>query len=210
MARKQNRLWLRVVVVLGFVASCQAYRAGGPFGCERGIPTWLSQGSGAFVQDDEAVLLGIGVASGIRNTALARSTAENRARAEVARMYEAYMDSVLKGCPTWETAAPLPSEAPQQEPLSIEQVNKLLTAAALNSAEAKAYWYSQKDGDVYVLVSLPVQKIVEMLPKLGQLSEPVRTYIAQQVLQVHRQWTAMPRHQPDVYPTTSWQTQEHG
>lgn len=210
MAKKQNRWWVALLVGMGLVAGCRAHRGGGPFGTERGVPAWLGQGSGAFSQGDEAVLLGMGVASGIRNTALARSTAENRARAEVARMFEAYMDHVLEGCPSWEAAAPLPSETPQAEPMSVEQVKKLLTAAALNGVEPKEYWYAQKEGDVYVLVALPIHKIIEMLPKITELSEPIRTYITQQAQRVHAQWMTLPKHQPDVYPTTSWQVGAHG
>ena len=60
-------------------------------------PAWTYKGSGAF--DDEKkgkVFYGVGIASGIKNKALLFNTADNRARAEVAKVLETYVASLAK------------------------------------------------------------------------------------------------------------------
>lgn len=51
-----------------------------------GAPDWLKSGSGAFEQDGKRLLVGVGWTRSVGNSALARSSADNRARAEIARL----------------------------------------------------------------------------------------------------------------------------
>ncbi|MBW2565154.1 MAG: hypothetical protein JRE29_14245 [Deltaproteobacteria bacterium] len=46
-------------------------------------PAWVMKGGGAFDVEKGKVFYGVGIASGIKNKALLRQTADNRARAEL-------------------------------------------------------------------------------------------------------------------------------
>jgi len=46
-----------------------------------GFPEWVEKGTGAFSADKSRIFRGVGMASGIKNQALARTTSDNRARA---------------------------------------------------------------------------------------------------------------------------------
>ena len=59
-------------------------------------PEWVLKGSGAFGGESGRVFYGVGSVSGIKNHALARTTADNRARAEIAKIFETYSASLMK------------------------------------------------------------------------------------------------------------------
>ena len=68
---------LCVLAAMGvlFLVGCAAKQPAPPAG-----PAWVNKGSGAFDVDKGKVFYGVGMASGIRNRALLRQTADNRAR----------------------------------------------------------------------------------------------------------------------------------
>ena len=68
---------LAIVLLVG-LAAC-----GGP-------PKWVQKGSGAFNEKDSKAFYGVGAVVGVRNEPLAWDTAENRARAEIAKSFETY------------------------------------------------------------------------------------------------------------------------
>src|SRR5207245_9091750 len=53
-------------------------------------PDWVNRGSGAFGGEKGKVFYGVGIASGIRNAALRRSTSDSRARSEIAKTLGPY------------------------------------------------------------------------------------------------------------------------
>ena len=55
-----------------------------------GPPKWVKQGSGAFNEKDTKGFYGVGAVAGVRNEPLAWDTAENRARAEIAKSFETF------------------------------------------------------------------------------------------------------------------------
>jgi len=85
---------LGVILTLGvfLIAGC----ASAPEGKIADGPEWVYKGSGAFDVDKGKVFYGVGVASGINNKALLISTAQNRARAEVAKVMETYVAVLSK------------------------------------------------------------------------------------------------------------------
>lgn len=94
-------------------------------------PEWMQKGT-SYV-DDAGQRFAIGVASGIKNAALARTTAENRARAEIAK---------LVGTKTEVTEG--------------DGSTKVRTfAATLSGVEIVDHWVDPKDGSVYALARQP-------------------------------------------------------
>ena len=48
-------------------------------------PEWVRKGAGAFLNKGDKAFYGVGAVSGVMNKPLARTTADNRARAEIAK-----------------------------------------------------------------------------------------------------------------------------
>ena len=91
---------LGVGIVLAFLmAACGSSKQAGdaPKSFE-GInyPDWVLKGGGAFGGDSGRVFYGVGSVSGVKDFSLARLTADNRARADIARVFETYSASLMK------------------------------------------------------------------------------------------------------------------
>ena len=80
-----RRMGALFVVLLAFgLTAC-----GGP-------PKWVKQGSGAYNEKDAKNFYGVGAVTGVRNEPLAWDTAENRARAEIAKTFDTYTGYLMR------------------------------------------------------------------------------------------------------------------
>ena len=62
----------------------------------KGAPSWVKQGSGLRSSAKGKVFYGVGSAGGIRNPALLRTTADNRARSELTKIFQVFSASLMK------------------------------------------------------------------------------------------------------------------
>ena len=81
--------------LFGLLPACGGPQAGNVPAHLQGVqyPDWVLKGSGAFGGDAGNVFYGVSSVSGVRNHALARTTAENRARSEIGKIFEVYSAS---------------------------------------------------------------------------------------------------------------------
>ena len=61
-----------------------------------GPPTWVEEGSGAYYEDGDKGLYGVGSIVGVKNEPLAWDAAENRARAEIAKNFQTYTAYLMR------------------------------------------------------------------------------------------------------------------
>ena len=78
--------WVSLAVAVVFLAGC----ATGPK-----KPDWIMKGAGAFGKDKK-VLYGVGIAEGIKSEALRRTTADNRAIAEISKQLTTMSTSLMR------------------------------------------------------------------------------------------------------------------
>jgi len=60
-------------------------------------PDWVLKGSGAYSDDKGKAFFGVGSATGIKNYSLQRTIADDRARGDLAKVFEFYVTSLTKG-----------------------------------------------------------------------------------------------------------------
>ncbi|MBN2493653.1 MAG: ankyrin repeat domain-containing protein [Deltaproteobacteria bacterium] len=114
-------------------------------------PEWVLRGSGLFASGGEPALYGVGLVSGIRNVALARTTADNRARRELLRQIELLVDR-------WNESPPEPISQ-----LGATQVRRQVIAGTLHGAQIVDHWMDPADGSLYALARLDWQAIESSL-----------------------------------------------
>ena len=178
------------IVCVGLVAfvlaagatGCSSHRgAAGGAARHTEYPLWVTRGSGYFSGEAGPAFFGVGVVSGIRNMALARTTADNRARAEAAKLFEAYTVALVGAYATANSAgAPLGDSnagATNGQDLHVETILKVFTAATLNAIQIVDHWLHPGDGGLYALARLDLQAFVENLDKMTQLTAEVRDYV---------------------------------
>ena len=123
---------------------------------DNGLPGWVNRGSAAIIGDTGRIFYGMGMAGGIKNPSLLRMTADNRARAEVAKQFEVFTASLMKDY--------MDSTGDQQ----VEQAIKTLTKKSLKGSEIVDR-YIDKDGTMYALAQVDLKRVETVIKQAEEL-----------------------------------------
>ncbi len=123
-------------------------------------PAWVNRGSGAF-PSGARMFYGVGMANGVKNPSLLRTTADNRARAELAKVFETYSASLMK-------------DYSSTEMQQVEQAVKTFSASTQQGAEI-ADRYLGSNGVMYSLCQLDLEK-AKVLIAAAQASGAIRSF----------------------------------
>ena len=176
---------LCVLVAMGilFFMGCAAQQVAPPAG-----PAWVNKGSGAFDVDKGKVFYGVGVASGIKNRALLRSTADNRARAEIAKILETYVAVLAKDYMASTTAGDMKASSEEQH---VEQALKTFSKTTLHGARIIDHWRDPADGSLFSLCELDLFAFKETLKDYKELDAKVRDHVRENAEKMHKQLEEM-------------------
>src|SRR5260370_3381767 len=133
-------------------------------------PDWVNRGSGALGGDKGKVFYGVGIASGIRNAAMRRSTTDARARAEIAKILDTYVSVLNKDYMASTTAGDMSASAEEQH---VEQALKTYSQMELSGVQIIDHWVDI-DGTEYALASLDMDTCKNNLDKMKELNSKVR------------------------------------
>ena len=91
-------------------------------------PAWVLSGGGAFTDKQGKAFYGVGSATGIKNFSLQRQVADDRARADLAKVFKFYTQSLTKDYQAHTTAGNFASSAEEQ---NSEVAIKVVVASTL-------------------------------------------------------------------------------
>ena len=151
-------------------------------------PAWVMKGSGAFDVQKGKVFYGVGVASGIKNKALLRQTADNRARAEIAKTMETYVATLAKDYMASTTAGDMSKSSEEQH---VETALKTFSKTTLHGAEIVDRWMDPTDGSVYALCELDLYSFTDALEKNKELDKQVQDYVRENAEKLHGEMEAL-------------------
>ena len=77
-------------------------------------PDWVLKGSGAYSDKKGKAFFGVGTATGIKNYSLQRTVADDRARADLAKVFEFYVASLTKDYQAHTTAGSFANSSEEQ------------------------------------------------------------------------------------------------
>jgi hypothetical protein len=137
-------------------------------------PEWVRKGAGAFLNKGDKAFYGIGSVSGVMNKSLARTTADNRARAELAKVFETYSASLMRDYAASTTAGDFKKTSEEQ---NIEQAVKTFSAATLSGVVIIDHWTDPQDNTIYALAKLDLENFKETLNKMKELNAEVRDFV---------------------------------
>ena len=141
-------------------------------------PAWVTKGSAAFNDNGVRVFYGVGSVSGVKNKSLARTAAENRARAEVGKIFETYTASLMRDYMASTTGgAEVNAKSATSEEQHIEQAVKTFSATTLNGVIIIDHWVDPSDGTVYALVKLDMDGFKNSIDKAKELNSEVRDFV---------------------------------
>jgi hypothetical protein len=133
-------------------------------------PDWVNKGSGAFGGDRGKIFYGVGIASGIHNAPMRRSTADSRARAEIAKTLETYVAVLNKDYMASTTAGDMKVSSEEQH---VQQALKTYSQMELSGAIIVDHWLDS-DGTEYSLAQLDMATFKDNLEKMKELNTQVR------------------------------------
>ena len=145
-------------------------------------PEWINRQAGPVMEDGRRIFYAVGMVAGIRNTALARSTAENRARAEMQKFFDTYSATLMKDYQASTTAGDMEASSEEQH---VEQAVKTFSAGSLSGVAIVDRWRDRDTNTVYALARLDLEAVEDLVTKMKQLNPRIRDYVRQNAARVH-------------------------
>ena len=139
-------------------------------------PDWVKRGSGAFLDKDQKSFYGVGASFGVRNAPLARTSADNRARAEISKIFETYSASLMRDYAASTTAGSFEATSEEQH---IEQSIKTFSATTLSGVVIIDHWSDSENGTYYSLARLDLNRFRENIKKAKELNAAVKDFVKQ-------------------------------
>lgn len=139
-----------------------------------GAPDWVNEGTQYLNDKDGRLFHGVGQAPAMGDSSLQISTADNRARAEVARILSSFMDIVSSD---YTEASGEGKDALSQQAVS-RQINNL-TKVNLTGVKIIGHWKSKKNGSVYSIAELDMSHMKKTLGMVKVMNQDLSQYINQ-------------------------------
>lgn len=174
-------LFIAAAVLLAVAGGCS-----GKHKLVAGAPDWVNHGSGAFAKKDSRVFHGVGSVTGISSPSLAVETADQRARADIARQFDTYVNSLLRD---YQAATSASTQGIGVEEQQVEASLKTLSQVSVRGARVLNHWKDPKTGTIYSLVRLDLEGVRATAEGMQEMDPGLRNHIrtnAERVFDEHR------------------------
>lgn len=164
-----------VVLAVSALAACASGRTEieSDLGID-GAPDWVNEGSQALNNRDGRLIHGMGSAPKMSSQSLQISTADNRARAEVARVLSSFMH-VVSADYVATTGAGESALDEQAISRSVENVTRL----NMSGAEIIGHWRDPETGAVYSLAELDLRRVAKLVGSTNEMHGGLRNHFAE-------------------------------
>ena len=138
----------------------------------KGAPDWVNEGTNILNNKDSRLFHGVGSASPMGDMALQKSTSDDRARAEIARIMSSYMDVVSND---YMSSAKGGGANINEEAVS-RQI-KALTKVNLAGARIIGNWRDPKTNIIYSIAELDMKHVKSTLAGTQDMNMDLKRYI---------------------------------
>ncbi|MBI4061811.1 MAG: hypothetical protein HY403_10300 [Elusimicrobia bacterium] len=138
-------------------------------------PEWVNRGSAAMKdKDGKQVFYGVGITQGVRNRALSVASADDRGRAELAKIMNSFVTTLTKDYMASVTAGDMSKSSEEQ---MISSTMKNFAKFTLHGAVPVDHWKDPADGTLFSLVKLDMAAVQASLNESKELDPKVRDYV---------------------------------
>ncbi|MBI3479412.1 MAG: hypothetical protein HY016_03510 [Nitrosomonadales bacterium] len=138
----------------------------------KGAPDWVNEGSNILSDKDGRLFHGVGSASPTGDMALQKSVADDRARAEVAKVLSSYMDVVSN-----DYMSSAKSSGANVAEEAVSRQIKALTKVNLTGAKIIGSWRDPKTNIIYSIAELDMKQVKNTLAETQDMNDDLRRYI---------------------------------
>ncbi len=168
-ARLIQILQLFFLVTLLFGVGCS-----GKHELVKGAPDWVNKGSGAFEDAGDNLFYGVGSVTGVKSLSLSRETAEQRARAEVARQLHSYVTSLYRD---YQVATGIGQDKAPLEEQHIDGTLKNLSQVTVRGAKVIEFWREPETDTLYALVRTDLTAMKSAITEMREIDPEFRDYV---------------------------------
>ena len=150
-------------------------------------PKWVLVGGGAFTDSEGKAFYGVGSATGIKNYSLQRQIADDRARADLAKVFEYYVETLTKDYQAHTTAG---SFATSTEEQNSEAAVKVVVSTTLRGVTIIDHFEIPERGELISLARLDYNAFkqnVEQAEEFKVLPPKVRQDIKDRADALHKE-----------------------
>jgi len=150
-------------------------------------PDWVLKGSGAYSDDKGKAFFGVGSATGIKNYSLQRTVADDRARADLAKVFQYYLASLTKDYQAHTTAGSFKNSSEDQ---NAEVALKVVVSQTMRGVTIIDHFEIPERREFLSLARLDYEafkKNVEANENFKQLPEKVREDIKSRAEKLHNE-----------------------
>lgn len=138
----------------------------------KGAPDWVNEGTQAVSNKDGRLIQGVGSSPPLGDESLQLSTADNRARAEIARVISTYMD-VLGN----DYLASAKQADGYVADASIQQQINSISKVVLNGSRIVGRWKHEDTGVIYSFAELDLKKVQDIIKANQNMNEGLKVYL---------------------------------
>jgi hypothetical protein len=163
--------WLLPLAVLGLLAACSSRTSVESDLGIKGAPDWVNKGSQALNDQNGRLIHGIGSAPNMNDQSLQSSTADERARAEVARVLNSFMHVV-----STDYSSAAGSGQDQQASESVSRQIQNITDQNVSGARIIGRWVDPKTGTLWSIAELDMKQVKDMVNGSQDMNAAFRSY----------------------------------
>jgi hypothetical protein len=145
-------------------------------------PDWVNKGSGAFKGANEKVFYGVGLADGMQNLSLQRTTADDRAIANVATQIKSVVKRLKKD---YESITAAGKDSTERE--NVDNAMKLLVNQTVSGARIIDHWEHPGKNALYALARVELSTLQKKIETSKGLSDESRDAIKKKAQKLHEE-----------------------
>ena len=140
-----------------------------------GTPKWVAKGGGYMSEKDSKSFYGVGAVTGIQNEPLAKETADNRARADLAKYVDTYTAYLMRDYAASTTAGDFRKSSEEQ---NVERAVKTFVATHLSGVQVVDRWKDEKSNKtMYSLAKMDLASFKDNVNQMRELNAAARDYV---------------------------------
>jgi hypothetical protein len=139
-------------------------------------PKWVEKGGGYMNEKNSKAFYGVGGVSGVKNEPLARESADNRARADLAKYMDTYTSYLMRDYAASTTAGDFTKSSEEQ---NIERALKTFVSTNLSGVAVVDRWEKEdKIGKtIYALAKMDLETFKEQIGRMKELNAQARDFV---------------------------------
>lgn len=139
----------------------------------RGAPDWVNEGTQYLNDNDGRLFHGVGQAPGMEDASLQIATADNRARAEVARILSSYLDVVSNDY----TAVSGNGDKVEVGQQAVSRQISNLSKVNLSGVRIIGHWKDENTDTIYSIAELDLSQVKNITEQVNGMNADLQRYI---------------------------------